>query len=77
MTVGNPPFGKFSSLVIKFFNHSDEWSDVIAFIISKTFRKISVQNKLNKYFKLVLDKDIPNKPCSFTPAMGEMYKNKI
>ena len=70
LTLGNPPFGRISSLAIKFFNHASKWSDVIAFIIPKTFRKISIQNRLNLNFHLVLDKSIPNKPCSFTPKMN-------
>lgn len=69
MVIGNPPFGKISSLAIKFFNHSAEWSDTIAFIIPRTFRRNSVQNQLNLNFHLVYDMDIPMKPCSFTPKM--------
>jgi hypothetical protein len=70
LIIGNPPFGKIGSLAIKFFNHSSQWANVIAFIIPKTFRKISVQNKLNKKFHLIYDEDIPNKPCCFTPAIN-------
>jgi hypothetical protein len=68
--IGNPPFGKVSSLAIKFFNHSANWAQVIAFIVPRTFRKISVQNKLNTYFHLVYDEDVPTKPCCFTPQMN-------
>lgn len=70
LTLGNPPFGKNSSLAIKFFNHAAQWSDVIAFIVPKVFRRISVQNKLHKLFHLVHDEDIPNNPCSFNPPMN-------
>lgn len=70
LVVGNPPFGKISSLAIKFFNHSAEWADVIAFIIPRTFRRVSIQNKLNTNFHLVFDEEIPMKPCSFTPPMN-------
>lgn len=70
LTIGNPPFGRVSSAAVKFFNHAAKWSNVIAFIIPKTFRKISIQNRLNLNFYLVLDKNIPNNPCSFTPKMG-------
>jgi len=70
LTIGNPPFGKISSIAIKFFNHAAKWSQVIAFIIPKTFRRISVQNKLDNSFHLVLDEDIPMKPCSFEPPMS-------
>ena len=70
LVIGNPPFGKVSSLAIKFFNHAAIWSDVIAFIIPRTFRKVSVQNKLNPYFHLILDEEIPTSPCSFEPRMN-------
>lgn len=69
LVIGNPPFGRVSSLAIKFFNHAAEFADVIAFIIPRTFRRISVQNRLDKNFHLVHDEEIPTKPCSFEPAM--------
>lgn len=69
LVIGNPPFGKVSSLAIKFFNHAATFANVIAFIIPRTFRRISIQNKLNKSFHLILDKEIPTKPCSFDPPM--------
>ena len=47
LVIGNPPFGKISSIAIKFFNHAAKWANVIAFIIPRTFRKPSVHNKLN------------------------------
>lgn len=69
LIIGNPPFGKVSSTAIKFFNHAAQWANVIAFIIPRTFRRISVQNKLNKYFHLIHDSEIPTHPCSFNPPM--------
>lgn len=70
LVVGNPPFGKISSLAIQFFNKASEYATVIAFIIPRTFRKISVQNKLNQYFHLIQDIEIPTNPCSFQPQMS-------
>lgn len=71
LVVGNPPFGKASSLAVKFFNHSAQWSSVraIAFIVPKTFRRISIHNRLNKRFHLIRDDEIPSAPCSFYPPM--------
>jgi hypothetical protein len=69
LVIGNPPFGRVSSLAIKFFNHAAEWANVIAFIVPRTFRKISVQNKLHGHFKLVYDEEVPTKPCCFSPPM--------
>jgi len=69
LVVGNPPFGKVSSLAIKFFNHSAKRASTIAFIIPKTFRRISIQNRLDNKFHLIHDEDIPSEPCSFNPPM--------
>lgn len=70
LTIGNPPFGVGCSLAVKFFNYSAKFSNVIAFIIPKTFRRQSIQNKLNTDFELIFDMDIPENPCSFTPKMS-------
>lgn len=69
LVIGNPPFGKVSSTAIKFFNHAAKWASIIAFIIPRTFRRPSVQNKLDDNFHLVYDEDVPTKPCCFTPQM--------
>ena len=69
LVVGNPPFGRVSSLAIKFFNHAAKWCNVIAFIIPKTFRRVSLQNRLHKKFHLIYDEEIPSEPCSFSPPM--------
>jgi hypothetical protein len=69
LVVGNPPFGKVSSLAIKFFNHAASFASVIAFIIPRTFRRRSVQNKLHPSFHLIRDVELPLEPCAFTPPM--------
>jgi hypothetical protein len=69
LVLGNPPFGRVSSTAVKFFNYSAQWAHTIAFIIPRTFRKISIQNRLNLQFNLIHDEDIPLSPCSFTPPM--------
>ena len=69
LVVGNPPFGRVSSLAVRFFNHSADWCSVIAFIVPKTFRRLSLQNRLHRKFHLVHDEDIPADPCSFSPPM--------
>jgi predicted RNA methylase len=69
LVIGNPPFGRVSSMAIKFFNHAARWADVVAFIVPRTFRRVSVQNRLDMRFHLLHDEDIPTTPCSFTPRM--------
>lgn len=70
LVIGNPPFGKCSSIAVKFFIHAAEWADTIAFIIPKTFRKCSIQNRLPMHFHLIKDIEIPNSPCAFVPTMS-------
>jgi hypothetical protein len=53
ITIGNPPFGKKSSLAIKFFNKSAEYSDYICMIFPQTFKKDSVVNRLDTNFHLI------------------------
>ena len=62
IVVGNPPFGKNSSLAVKFFNHAASFPEVdfIAFIVPKTFRKVSIQNRLSMDFHLVDELDLPD-----------------
>ena len=67
LVVGNPPFGKGCSTAVRFFNHAAKFAEAIAFIIPKTFRRTSIQNRLNLNYKLVHDEDIPEN--SFTPNM--------
>jgi hypothetical protein len=87
-TIGNPPFGKNSSLAVRFFNKAAEFSDIIAFIIPKTFRKKSLQNRLDLNFRLKLDKDLPKNsfvlngepydvPCCFQIWERSKFKRKI
>lgn len=60
MTIGNPPFGKNASLAVKFFNHAATFSEVIAFIVPRTFRKPSIQNRLDGQFHIVHDSLLPS-----------------
>ena len=75
-TIGNTPFGKNASLAIRFFNHAARVSNAIALILPRTFRKASVQNKLDPYFHLIHEEVVPdnsflhmgaevNVPCVF------------
>ena len=71
ITIGNPPFGRKSSLAIKFFNKAAEFSEVIAFIVPRTFKKQSIHNKLNLNFHLKLDDNL--QPTSFI-LNGKPYR---
>lgn len=70
VVVGNPPFGKISSKAIRFFNKSASFARCIAFIVPRTFKRVSVQNQLSLDFHLVHNEDLPVTPCCFTPKMS-------
>ena len=71
LIIGNPPFGKNSSLAKRFFNKSAEFSDAIAFVLPRTFRKPSTINQLDKYFHL--SKDVILGKNSFHLPDGTLY----
>jgi hypothetical protein len=70
IVTGNPPFGVMCKSAVLFFNHSAKFADIIAFIIPRTFKRISVQNRLSLDFELIFNEDLPTTPCCFTPKMG-------
>ena len=59
--IGNPPFGKMSKAAVDFFNKAAEFADTIAFILPRSFRKETVQRRLNENFWLVKDIDLYKK----------------
>lgn len=65
LAIGNPPFGKNSKLAVNFFNHCAKFSDVISFILPKTFRKPSIINRLDKSFHIIYDVDTPKNSFIF------------
>lgn len=66
--IGNPPFGKNCDLAIRFFNHAASFSQIIAFILPRTFRKASKINKLNDTFHLIHEETVPDGAFIFKGA---------
>ena len=58
ITIGNPPFGRASTLAIEFFNHSAKFCDTIAYIIPNTWRFSKVQSRLDSRYKLVYEETV-------------------
>lgn len=58
--IGNPPFGKNASLAVRFYNHAASVASVIAFIVPRTFQKVSVQNRLDLRFHLLHQTEVPH-----------------
>ncbi len=74
--IGNPPFGRQSSLAIKFIKKSTEFCDSISFILPKSFKKDSLKKHFPLKFHLETEIEIPtnsflinnkphNVPCVF------------
>ena len=57
--IGNPPFGRQSSLAIKFIKKSSEYGDSISFILPKSFKKDSMKKHFALSFHLVCEYDLP------------------
>ena len=57
--VGNPPFGRQSSLAIKFIKKSAEFAHSISFILPKSFKKDSMKKAFPLNFHLVFEIDLP------------------
>lgn len=58
--IGNPPFGRQSSLAIKFIKKSCEFADSVSFILPKSFKKDSLKNKIPTKFHLIFEYDLPS-----------------
>jgi predicted RNA methylase len=58
VTFSNPPFGRNNSLSIPFFNKAAHHSEYIAFLVPRSWRKWSVQNRLDRRFHLISDQEV-------------------
>jgi len=59
--IGNPPFGRQSSLAIKFIKKSCEFCDSVSFILPKSFKKDSLKKTFPLSFHLIFEIDLPDK----------------
>lgn len=57
--IGNPPFGRQSSLAIKFIKKSCEFCNSISFILPKSFKKDSLKKCFPLYFHLIFECELP------------------
>ncbi len=76
LTVMNPPFGKASDMAIKFFNKAATFSDYIAMIVPRTFRRSGIQDRLASNFELV-DEYILPKGSFYLPSEGPDRKYDV
>jgi predicted RNA methylase len=57
--VGNPPFGRQSSMAIKFIKKSCVFCDSVSFILPKSFKKDSLKKTFPPHFHLIFEYDLP------------------
>ena len=83
LVIGNPPFGRGGNKAIKFINKSAEFADTVAFILPRSFRKASLQRKINKNFWLIKDVDLFEEPCFifkgedyFAPCVFQVWEKR-
>lgn len=53
LTIGNPPFGQRGALAVAFLRHACAVSDVVAFVLPRSFNKYTFQNRVPLDFHLV------------------------
>ena len=86
--LGNPPFGRQSSLAIKFIKKSAEFCDSISFILPKSFKKDSLKKHFPPNFHLLIEYTLPensfevngnkyNVPCVFQIWIKKSNLRKI
>lgn len=86
--IGNPPFGRQSSLALKFIKHATEFCDAVCFILPRSFKKESMKKKINPFFHCILEEDLPeysfsldgNKfdvPCVFQIWTKRSFKRSV
>ena len=57
--IGNPPFGRQSSLAIKFIKKSCDFCNSVSFILPKSFKKESLKKTVPINFHLIFEIDLP------------------
>lgn len=71
LTIGNPPYGAQSKMAFSFFDKAMEFSQTVAFIVPRSFQKISYQNRINLNFWLEKELILPENSFTF---YGKDYK---
>jgi hypothetical protein len=86
--LGNPPFGRQSSLAIKFIKKSCQFCYSISFILPKSFKKDSLKKTFPPNFHLLYEIDLPEKsflvntkehdvPCIFQIWIKKTYSREV
>lgn len=70
VVIGNPPFGKNSSLALRFVNAAAAFAQVVAFVLPCTFKKASLVQKIHPNLHLVAELPLGTNSFEFE---GEEY----
>ena len=80
--IGNPPFGRQSSLAIKFIKKCCLFSNTISFILPKSFKKNSMKKYFDNHYHLIFEMDLfensflVNEVESDVPCIFQIWKYK-
>jgi len=86
--LGNPPFGRQSSLAIRFIKKSCQFCSSVSFILPKSFKKDSLKKTFPPNFHLLCEIDLPEKsflvntkehdvPCIFQIWIKKTYAREV
>ena len=82
VAIGNPPFGQNASIALQFINKCADFSDVIAFILPKTFKKAFYQDRVNLNFWLEAELELDPNSFEFdskeksVPCVFQVWRRK-
>jgi len=82
LVFGNPPFGRQSSMAKKFIKTSCKFATIIAFILSKSFKKQSMNRAFDLNFHLIHQIDLPTNSFILdgkghdVPCIFQIWKKK-
>lgn len=82
LVIGNPPFGRQSSLAKKFIKHSCSFANVIAFILPRSFKKDSMISCFDLYFHKVFEINLDENAFIFddneysVPCVFQIWEKK-
>ncbi|MEL0154794.1 MULTISPECIES: SAM-dependent methyltransferase [unclassified Sphingopyxis] len=80
--IGNPPFGRNASIAVRFFNHAACQASVIALILPRSFRKASIENRLDRNFHLIHEETVQRDAFLFrskpydVPAVFQIWERR-
>lgn len=72
LVIGNPPFGQRGALAVAFIRHACSFADTVAFILPRSFRKYTFQNRIPREFHLQASLDCDE----FVTAEGSVVNVK-